>query len=111
MNNSKIIENKEERITVVVHDDCEYDAWEYIQKRISNSRGIPMMPNRIVGKVKCCDGDEYDSDVGVREAYKKADRTHNKLLKATIKKWMISQIRDMKNVDSDIFNEVIGGEK
>lgn len=110
--NCKVFQNKDKKTTVVVYTDCEMDGIEYIARRFNPvEEHHLLMPSKVTGKVICCKDDNWDDTIGKKEAYAKADRTHNKLIKSVVKKWMNSVIVNLKNVDENIFNEVIEGEK
>lgn len=109
---AKVFQNKNKRTTVVSYEGCEMDGLEYIARRFNPVDEYHLlMPSKITGKVVCCKDDQWDDSVGKKEAYAKADRTHNKLMKAVIKRWMASVIENMKHVDENIFNDLIEGEK
>ena len=111
-NKCKLFQNEEKRTSVVIYDNCKYDAYDYITRRLRcySAKGI-LLPNKIIGKSICNPEDTWDSAIGAKEAYRKADRTHQRLMKAAIKYWMKRTINDMRNIDPEMFDELIKEEE
>ena len=64
-------------------------------------------PSRIVATTRLHAPDTFDPEVGIREAFYKADQKHKREMNKALKKWQRGQIQDCIAVGADLFEEVL----
>lgn len=116
----KIVYTGDGRTKAIVKG-CKDDAFNRVCKRVglfkpTSKKIAPLiyayndeleMNDKYCATVKCSFPDKYDNKVGESEAVRKAMINHNNAFRRAIKRWMIAIIKDIKQVDPDIFNDVI----
>lgn len=107
MSEARIFQDKEKGVTTVVFDSTRYDALAYKDRRIRHDLDVPYMPSRIVATTRLHAPDTFDPEVGVREAFYKADQKHKREMNKALKKWQRGQIQDCIAVGADLFEEVL----
>ena len=112
--NFNVFTNKESGVTVAKFSYPNGDARAYIMKRTNFLFDFdPYAPktlnnvSEIVAKVHCHESDEWDEEIGKREALHKADVMHRRHLNFYIKCWMKRVLQALKNVDEGILREVL----
>lgn len=128
----QVIMNEEKKSTTAILRGTSTDALEKIGRRIVSTHPETMclddsldkksmytqvalnslpngfeaiMPDKIVGTVRCSEEDTFDEEVGRKEAIKKATEKHNKTFKKAIIRWQAAMIKDIINVSPETFDE------
>lgn len=110
-------QNKEDGTTAAIYFNTKNDGYNYLSKRTNGFqdfypsdawRDKNSFPKKIVGKVKLNEKeDKWDSEEGKKQAFIKADKIHKKHLNNYIRNWMIKVFNVLKNVDENIFEDVL----
>ena len=113
-----ISQNKEDGTTAAIYFKTQKDGYSYISKRTNHFNdlypsdrwgyGKNSFPNKIIGKVKLNEKeDKWDPEEGKKQAFIKADRIHKKCLNNYVRNWMIKVFNVLKNVDENVFEDVL----
>ena len=106
--------NREKKQTIAVLDNCKFDAYNRIDKimnesefmfcsKVSNEHDKYIMPDTFKATVTCDPRDEYNEEVGKREAKKKLMRNYYKSLDKRLAMFKESVVKFSDNMNRKKF--------